>query len=275
MAEQKPYTYVGGGYQSAHQVEAQKPKPPQALDPRYTTLVDYAKDQRDQDLGAGKDFFSKYFGEGNADMAEIIKARKAAAYGTDPTYALQRAQGVNSINSQMQTAMRGLGSRLSASGIRGGAAAAMGAPLAREALQARQGFETNMAVNEQKRKDAALQSLESTLTGERGGLLGGMFGFAGLGAQDRGNALQSILGQDYIKSAQQGLDAASQKPEPSFMERLKSDPTKTLYNAYKDKIPGPQVVKEIVSAATGGFGNTLAHPESWGSGARSWTSGRF
>jgi hypothetical protein len=160
-------------------------------------------------MAEGKKMAAGLFGSGNQDMAQIIAARKAAAFGADPRTALLRDEGVNNINRTMQTAMRGLQSNLATSGVRGGAAGGMAIPLAREALVSRGNLERDLAVADATRRDNALSGLESTVTGERAGDLGLRLGIAGLGSADRGNANQFILGQDYVKKMAEEAKAAA------------------------------------------------------------------
>lgn len=250
------------------------------IDPRVGQLVEYGRASRAGDMREGEEFGNRFFGANNPDMKRIIDARMAAAFGTDPTVDLQRAQGVNNINQTMQTATRGLMSRLASSGVRGGAAGGAAIPIARDALNARQGLETSLAINEQKRRDAALGALESTLTGERSGLLSSIFGFAGLGAQDRGNAQQTVLGQDYIKAAQQAFAGLGGGGAPSFSERLSKDPSRAVNQSVTNKIlpNSPEAARQAViwgNPVTGAVAATeaLTHPENWKKNVASWTGG--
>lgn len=168
---------------------------------RFSGMSDYLNDQMKGYLGGGEDFASQYFGPNNKDMAEIIAARKAAAFGQDPQTAIARAQGVNGINSEFATGMRSLKGLQGATGLSGGAAIGQALPQLAKANLARSQLEGNLATDAANRRDAALTNLESTITGERAGRLGTTLGYAGLGLGNQSNAMQYVLGQDYVTSA--------------------------------------------------------------------------
>jgi len=153
---------------------------------------------RQNDMATGKDLLKEYFGPGNVQMNKVITAREQAAYGNDPRAQLLRDEAIANQNQAMQGAMRGLSGQLATSGVRGGAAGGLGLQVAAQAAQQRGSLERQLSADELARRDQALSALESTLTGERAGELGGMFGYAGLGAADRANEAQTGLGQDYL-----------------------------------------------------------------------------
>lgn len=176
--------------------------PPPSFDPRMDSMVDRFAYDRNKDIEDGKARFDPLFGMNDPQMAEIIKARKAAAFGTDGMAEQLRGQGVAGINSTMATGMRGLRGMQASSGVRGGAALGQAMPILAQANQARSGLESNIAIADMERRRGALDGLESTLTGERAGSLGAQFGWAGLGANDRSNALQYLTSTDFMKNAQ-------------------------------------------------------------------------
>lgn len=179
------------------------------VDPRISGFADWLKLQRRGDLAEGQDFASTRFGAGNKDMAEILTAKKDRAFGDNKAETdLLRSQGVSGINSQLATGLRSLKGLQGASGIRGGAAIGQALPHLAKANLARSTLEGDIALGEMRRRDEALRDYESTLTGERAGQLGTMFGFAGLGAGDRSSAMQHILGSDFLRSAQGALAGA-------------------------------------------------------------------
>lgn len=170
-------------------------------DPRLEGLTGWMKSQREGDMAGGMDFAGKHFGAGNADMAEVLAARKNAAFGLDRETQLAREAGTENINRSVQTALRQFAGRLPGTGVRGGAAGAMAGMMTRDAVGQTRGLERDLALNEMARKREALGQYESSLTGERAGLLGTGFAHAGMGSQDRYGAMQYLQGLDFLNAA--------------------------------------------------------------------------
>lgn len=174
-------------------------------DPRLTGMTNWMKTQREGDITGGMDFAKGYFGADNPAMAEILAARKAQAFGTDGATQLAREAGTENINRSVQTALRQFAGRLPGTGVRGGAAGAMAGMLTRDAVGQTRGLERDLAINEMARKADALKAYESSLTGERAGLLGTGFAHAGMGSQDRYGGMQFLQGGDFLKQAQAAM----------------------------------------------------------------------
>lgn len=182
--------------------------PPAAIDPRMAGMTDRFAWDRERDIESGKARFDPLFGMNNPEMAEILKARRAAAFGTDGMADQLRTQGIQGINNTMSTGLRSLRGMQAGSGVRGGAALGQAMPILSQANQARSGLESNIAIADMERRRAALDGLESAVTGERAGSLGAQFGWAGLGAQDRSSSLEYLNSSDFLAKAQ-GRDPAS------------------------------------------------------------------
>ena len=178
-------------------------------DPRLAGLTSMFAAERDKDLAAGKEKFDPLFGMNNPAMAEIIEARRKAAYGQDGQSEIARAAGVQGINNTMATGLRSLRGAQSSSGVRGPAAIGQALPTLTRANDARSALESNIAMAEQQRRADALSGLESTVTGERAGSLGAQFGWGGLGAQDRSGGLQYLTSMDFLNSARAGMGGAN------------------------------------------------------------------
>lgn len=224
-------------------------KRPFGTDPRLSGMVDYFKGQREGDVEAGKARFDPLFGMNNPEMAEIIKARRAAAFGTDGMADQLRSQGVAGINSTMATGLRGLRGSQALSGVRGGAALGQAMPVLSQANQARSGLESNIAIADMERRRTALDGLESTMTGERAGSLGAQFGWAGLGAGDRNNALQYITSADFMANARKGVGAGggggAQKEGKSWVDPETYNPMTYLPEKYQKYNPSNYIPKEL------------------------------
>lgn len=165
----------------------------------FKELAKYLEEQRGGDIKKGLDFGKQYFGEGNKDMAEILNTRRERAMGLNQNEMnLMRERAGAGINQQMATGMRQLRGVQAGSGVRGGAAAAQGIPIVNQANQARGAAERDIALADMQRRSQELSNYETSLTGERAGLLGTGFGFASMGAADRSGAMQYGLATDAL-----------------------------------------------------------------------------
>lgn len=188
-----------------------KGKAPPPIDPKLGDLV--ARSQYDQQnaYDAGNARFNPLFGMNDPAMAEIMKARRDAAFGQDGMAAQLRSQGVAGINNTMSTGLRQLRGMQAGSGVRGGAALGQAMPILSQANQARSGLESNIAIADMERRRGALDGLESTVTGERAGLLGANFGWMGLDSANRNNAMQYLTSQGFLDAANAGAAGAAPK----------------------------------------------------------------
>ena len=187
-------------------------RPPPPGDPGLAALT--ARAVYDQNMAdeAGNAKFNPLFGSNYAPMDRLTKAREGAAYGTDGLSDQLRAQGVQGINSTMSTGLRSLRGLQAGSGVRGGAALGQALPMLTQANQARSGLESNIALADMQRRASALDGLESTITGERAGLLGARFGWMGLDSANRNNSQQYLTSLNFMKNAQAGANPASGDP---------------------------------------------------------------
>lgn len=238
---------------------------PAAPDPRIQGYVDWAEDQRERDMQKGKEWGEQYYGAGNPEIKAIMDLWKNRATGMDPTEVnLMRERGTAGINQQLATNMRALRGLQATNGVRGGAAIGQALPAMTQANQARAGLERDIALTDMARRDAALRALESTVTGERQGLVGSQLGWAGMGATDRSTGLGYVLSKDEIERLR-GLvnDAANplgsgappwlQKQMEGLGDILK-DPNKLLEIAGNLAFPG-------VGLASGvGLGSGFSSP---------------
>lgn len=181
----------------------------------FSDFAKYLANQRQNDLQKGMDFGGGYFGQGNPQIAEIEKAQQQRALtGFSPDERRAYEQNASSgINQQMSTGLRQLHGQLAGRGVYGGAAAGAAIPILSQANQERGKVENQLNAADYGARQKALEDYKNTVTGEREGLLGTGFGFAGLGASDRANALQYGLGQNYINALKAGAGGA-QMPSP-------------------------------------------------------------
>ncbi len=166
----------------------------------------YLAAQRAKDVASGMEFAGGQFGQGNAQIAEVERRQHDRAFnGMSPEErAAYNDQASRGINQQMSTGLRQLRGALSTNGVHGGAAAGAAIPILSNANSARATAASNLNLADMQVRDKALNDYKNTLTGEREGQLGTAYGFAGLGAADRANALQYGLGQSNLNAAQAG-----------------------------------------------------------------------
>ncbi len=173
-------------------------------------LAKHLHDARMADVGEGMGFAGNFYGQGNAQMAEIENAqRQRALNGFSPEERSTYSQAANQgINQQLSTGIRAVRGAQATNGVRGGAAGGQFAPVLNQANQARAKSETDLNVADYAARQRALSDYQGTVSGERSGMLGTAFGFAGAGAGDRASALQYGLGQDDLMKANAGVAAA-------------------------------------------------------------------
>jgi hypothetical protein len=202
--------------------------PARARDQRLEDYEMNARTSRDADFSRGMEWAGKYFGEGNADMKAVMERRKALAFGDNGIELNRRREGANiELDRAMATGLRQLQGRLPSLGVRGGAAGAMAAPLVARRMEQARGLESDLAGQDATMQRAALADYEGTLTNERAGKLGMGAGFMSIGAGDRSNAQQYVMGQDYLKQAQEQADAdrvaaerANRRAKPWYEELM-------------------------------------------------------
>ncbi len=156
---------------------------------------------RDADLASGLNFGSHFFGEGNPEMAAIIEQRRQRAMGLNGAeIQAMRERASRGINATMATGLRENRAIAGANGIHGGAAVGANSSIIARANESRGAAERDIALADMQRRGTELNGYESTLTGERAGLLGTGLGFANMGATDRSGAMQYGLGHDFMNS---------------------------------------------------------------------------
>lgn len=209
--------------ESAAALEAQKQ--------RELELREVAKKERAADLAEGRKRGEELFGEGalgrvgterSADIADVIARRKDALSGLTPEQqnALQ-SQVLGGIQQGTQTQLRQLRGIQGASGVRGGAAAAQQANILQSGLRQRAQAERDIFTDNIARQAQALNALEGSLRQaetdelareqfnigqgqrEKFGQLQTEFGFAGLGAAERGGIAQQSIGEQQIAEARE------------------------------------------------------------------------
>lgn len=176
---------------------------------RETALRTQAEASRKADMAAGRARGEELFGnnalgqiEGRraAEVADLINRRKEQLGGLSPEEQNAfRSQALGGIQRGQQDQQRQLMARLGASGLRGGAAAAQQANLAREGLRQQAQAEQNLFTQNVDRRRQALDAFEGSmgrarqeelglLAKEKGGVLQTELGQAALGSQERGAA---------------------------------------------------------------------------------------
>ena len=164
----------------------------------YEEISGRMRQQREEDLKRGEERAKKKYAVGEADPSafrDIIKQRQEQTQGlTGEERQAMEQQGLRAIQQAEQTQARQLAARQGAAGIRGGLAMAQQRDVAEQGLEARAGLAQDIFLENINKRREALNQLESTLGRERLGGLTMEFGEAGLGAAERGAAIQSAVG---------------------------------------------------------------------------------
>jgi len=190
---------------------------------REQALRSQAEQSRQADMAAGRKRGEELFGNnalGNiegrraAEVGDLINRRKEQLGGlSQEEQNAFRSQALGGIQQGQQDQQRQLMARLGASGLRGGAAAAQQANLAKEALKQQAQAEQNLFTQNVDRRRQALDAYEGSmgrarqeelglLAKEKGGILQTELGQAGMGAQERGAAMSQAAGEAAAKRAE-------------------------------------------------------------------------
>jgi hypothetical protein len=190
---------------------------------REQALRSQAEQSRQADMAAGRKRGEELFGNnalGNiegrraAEVADLINQRKSQLGGlSQEEQNAFRSQALGGIQQSQQDQQRQLMARLGASGLRGGAAAAQQANLAKEALKQQAQAEQNLFTQNIDRRRQALDAYEGSmgrarqeelglLAKEKGGVLQTELGQAAMGSQERGAALSQAAGEAAAKRAE-------------------------------------------------------------------------
>lgn len=192
----------------------------------------WAKQQRQQDMAEGLAAGQKMFSSGSLgridanssqDVADIIAQRRQQMNGFTPQEMnAYREEGVNNINQGLQTNLRQLRSVQGSNGIRGGMAAGQQAQLLRGAQQAQAQNERDLFLKNIDAKRTGLDKMEQSTMDrekfnigqqnkEKFGQQATEFGYAGLGAAERGGIMQQILGQEQADATAQAAANSGKK----------------------------------------------------------------
>ena len=206
---------MGGGpaVDPVEQARRQEEERQRAAAQRQQELLDQARKGREEDLAAGRARGQELFGQGSlgtrtqdeisGDFADIIARRKAALDGLTPEErnALE-SQALAGINQATQTQLRQLRGIQGAQGLRGGIASAQQAQALQQGQQAAAEAQRDIFLQNIGARRQALSDLENTIGSEQQraqqekfGQLSTEFGFAGLGAAERGAVAQQALGE--------------------------------------------------------------------------------
>ena len=190
---------------------------------REQALRQQAEQSRKADMAAGRQRGEELFGgnalgkiEGRraAEVADLINMRKQQLGGlSQEEQNAFRSQALGGIQQSQQDQQRQLMARLGASGLRGGAASAQQANLAREAMRQQAQAEQNLFTQNVDRRRQALDAFEGAigrarqeelglLAKEKAGVLQTELGQAGLGAQERGSALSQAAAEAAAKRSE-------------------------------------------------------------------------
>lgn len=178
---------------------------------------------RAEDLAAGRKRGEEVFGELEArtqeertkDFLDVLERRREALGGlTAQQQTALESQALGGIARQQQTQQRQLRGLQAGAGVQGGLAAQQQLGLAQQAQQQAAEAQQNIFLANIGRQQEALGAFEQTAAAEqqraqqtRAGQLGVEFGFAGLGAQERGGLRQIALGQQTAAAAQAAAEA--------------------------------------------------------------------
>lgn len=185
--------------------------------------------EREQDLAQGRKRGEELFALGsmgtrdqsqiNAGFQDIIARRQAALSGMTPEERnAMESQVLGGINQGTQTQMRQLRAIQGQQGLRGGAAAGQQAQVLQQGQRDIAGAQQNIFLQDLAARRAALDSFEQTQTAEQErrnkeklGQLSTEFGYAGLGAAERGGAAQIALGEQQQRAAATQANQGNQK----------------------------------------------------------------
>lgn len=170
------------------------------------------RQQREQDLAAGRKRGEEIFTEGSLGRLDdmVMNARKQQAeqgFTTNETNAL-RDQNLAALNQQNAGAARAARIQAAAEGVRGNRAVAMNNKLAGEQSAAAANNERELFLKGVEARRQGLTDLEAAQkynqeqkNRELQGRLTTELGYGGLGAAERGAAIQAIVGQQQAQAA--------------------------------------------------------------------------
>jgi len=178
---------------------------------------------REEDLQRGRERGEEIFGdlpartqeERTAGFLDVLERRKAALGGLTPEQQTAfQSQVLGGIGRQQQTQQRQLRGLQAGAGVQGGLAAQQQLGLAQQAQEQQRQAQQQLFIQNIGRQQEALGAFEQTQQFEqqaaeraRAGQLGVEFGFAGLGAQERGGLRQLLLGEQQAATAQASAEA--------------------------------------------------------------------
>jgi hypothetical protein len=139
----------------------------------------------------------------SGDLDDIISRRREQLEGlTSGEKNLLETQGIGGIQQAEQGALRQLRGIQGATGVRGATAGAQQADVLQEGLMARGDLQRDIVMQDINARRQALDNLETTLGKERLGFLTRELGEAGLGAAERGAAIQHVVGMAQANAPQ-------------------------------------------------------------------------
>lgn len=208
-----------GGSPSESEIKAKEDARKKEAAQRRQNLLSETRAEREKDLAEGRQRGEELFGQGSLgtrsqqdisqSFQDIIKQRQEQAKGfTQEEQNALEAQALGGINQATQTQLRQLRGIQGAQGLRGGVAAAQQAQALQEGQQAAANAQRDIFLQNLGARRQALSELENTIGQEqqragqeRFGQLSTEFGFAGLGAAERGGVSQQILGEQQAEAA--------------------------------------------------------------------------
>ena len=206
-----------GGGPSINNIKSEQAMREQALMTQAQQAREAAQAQgraRGEELFGGN-ALGKIEGRRAAEVADLIERRKQQLGGLSPEEQNAfRSQALGGIQRAQQDQQRQLMARLGSSGLRGGAAAAQQAQLARAGLQQQAQAEQNLFTQNIDRRRQALDAFEGSLGRARQEELG-------LLAKETAGKLQSELGQGALVSQERGA-ALSQAANEAAAKRAEA-----------------------------------------------------
>lgn len=185
-------------------------------------LLDIARSEREKDLAAGQARGEEVFKEGSlgrlegGTIDEILAARKAQAQGFTPEEQnAMRSENLANLNRQNGADARNARIMSAAEGVRGNRAVVMNNKVLADQGAAKAAMERDLFLKNIDAKRAGLDALQG-FEGDRQkynieqknkelqGRLTTELGYGSLGAADRGQVMQSIVGENQARAGQGG-----------------------------------------------------------------------
>jgi hypothetical protein len=192
---------------------------------RADEIVKRAEERRSQDVNEGRFLWDT--SSSSPDFQQVLESRRAMAKGlSDPEFNTLRGRAADDLNRGTQTNLRLLRNQQAMSGIRGGAAGAQALNLLSDAGRSRANLNSDLAAQDIALRRQGVNDLEGTISSDRAGRIGTMFGMAGLGATDRANAQQQVLGEDFLKYYRNnlanlpGAPGSPDAPKPTWWQNI-------------------------------------------------------